>query len=97
MNGEGDRVGHDVQRSLRARDGHVEHASFLLDVVGQAMGELVGVGLVHDHERPLLALHPVHGGQRDAAGLPRPADRVAQPRLERRAGRAAARPAGRSR
>ena len=37
---------------------------------GQAVWELVGVGLMHDHQRPLLPLHPVHGGERDPARLP---------------------------
>ena len=64
-------------------DRDVEEAAFLLDVVGQAVRILFGVGQMHDHVRPLLALDPVHRGQQHATGRPLDGELAAHPTLER--------------
>ncbi len=68
---------------LGAGDRHVEEAAFLLDVVGQAVRVLLGVGQMHDDVRPLLALDPVDGGEQHAAGRPLDGELIAHPPFER--------------
>ena len=43
----------------------MEEPTLLAHVVGQAVRELLGVGEVDDHVRPLLPLHAVHRRERD--------------------------------
>ena len=63
----------------------MEDAPFFLDVVGEVVRHQPVVHAEHDDVRPLHALHPVHGRERDLVGRrvdPRSFERVAQPRLE---------------
>ncbi len=60
----------------------MEEAPLFLLVVGEAVGELVGIGVVDDDQRPLLALHPVHRGQGYPTGLPARSECPAQPGFE---------------
>ena len=77
-------IGHDDQGlTACARERDVEQTALLLDVLGQAVRVLVGVGLMNDDERPLLPLHAVHGGQRDAIGAVAGTEVLAQPTFER--------------
>ena len=63
----GDGIAADDHRHRRRapRDGDVEDAPLLLQVLGQAVRVLIDLAVVqHDH-RPLLALDPVHRGEGD--------------------------------
>ena len=60
----------------------MEQAPFLLDVFGEAVRVLLGVGQVHDHMRPLLPLHAVHGGEGDARSIAADGQLRSQPAFE---------------
>ena len=59
-------VGDHLHRGVAPRDGDVEDAAFLFDVVGERVGHEPVVRAEHDDVRPLHPLHAVHGRQRDA-------------------------------
>ena len=69
---------------LAPRDRDVEETPFLLHVVGQAVRVLLAVDEVHDHVRPLLALHAMDGRQQHPVGGSSHRQLRSQPRLERR-------------
>ena len=75
--------GHDEHGVGGAGDGDVKQTPFLLDVVGETVGELVGIDVVHHDVRPLEPLDPVDRRHGDpCVGAP-DRQRLAQPGAER--------------
>lgn len=60
----------------------MEEASLFLGVVGQAVGELVGIGEVHHHDGPFETLDTVHRGEQNAGGIAFGDELGSQPGLE---------------
>ena len=65
------RLGDEVHGGVGARERDVEDAPLLLDVVGEVVRHQPVVDAEHDDVRPLHALHPVHGRERDLVGASR--------------------------
>ena len=75
-------VGEHGDSVAATRDGHVQHAALLLDVLGEAVGDDAVGDAEHGDAVPLPALHPVDRRQRHAGWVGFALERRAQPRLE---------------